>query len=99
MRHFPLRELGWAVVVVAILVAGYVAAYFTMVARTAQTNSSEVRPYYGENRDWVASLFEPVHSIDRECRREYWSDSKEARFEELQRFFDRIEGDMKAARR
>src|SRR5436309_14620124 len=96
MKHLPLREMGYAVVVVVLLAAIYLGSYFAMVKRGARTNWSyspppgeEMPPLVYPRYRWnlgVVAFFAPAHAIDRRLRPGYWSDLAqiEAAIEELQ---------------
>ncbi len=83
MRHFPLRELGYAVVFVAILVAVYIGTYVAIVRRDIVWHEGpapswmipEIVPTYGAKSDILLKLFEPIHAIDKNLRPDYWSDA------------------------
>ena len=80
MRHFPLRELGYAIGFIVLLAALYVGSYYAM-ARRVTDEGCWVR--YAFLDDWALSLFSPIHTVDRQIRPEFWEDE---RFTELSAF-------------
>jgi hypothetical protein len=84
MRHFPLRECGYAVGFLAVLTAIYVGAYCATVDRAwrikrvrdcALLSVGEVEftasPEYPT--DFLRGVFGPIHEIDRKLRPRFWS--------------------------
>jgi hypothetical protein len=73
MRHFPLRELGYAIAFLFVMAALYVGAYWATVQRTVNGFESVV-PVYRTRNDFLSNIFAPVHGLDRKVRDRYWSD-------------------------
>jgi hypothetical protein len=84
MRHFPLRELGWAIAVIVVPMALYAGAYFATVERVVVndwTKPETVRFWgpkhtvarYRVAQEWSAAIFGPMHQLDRKMRPEFWA--------------------------
>jgi hypothetical protein len=70
MRHFPLRELGYAIGFLVLLAVLYVGSYCAMVERRPyQLGIDSVR--YPDA--FLEEVFSPIHQIDRVIRPEFWS--------------------------
>jgi hypothetical protein len=75
MRHFPLRECGYALGVVVLVAAIYVGSYYAMLDHRfvcMAIPGSEAIPIY---RFWHESsdrFFGPAHELDRMIRPGYW---------------------------
>jgi hypothetical protein len=78
MRHFPLRETGYAIGFVVLLAALYVGAYFAMVDRQAiplrMTGGIILYsfPTYRFGDESAAWFFAPMYAIDRRIRSDFW---------------------------
>jgi hypothetical protein len=74
MRHFPLRECGYAFVVVA-LAAVYVGAYYQSVTPSAYAflDDRGIKMKATYPAEWMQAFFAPVHGIDRELRPDTWT--------------------------
>jgi hypothetical protein len=110
MRHFPLRECGFAVGFVVVLATIYVGSYYATVRRqyfppmsaTWIENGTEddyerlnVHPIY--RPECSRTFYSPMYEIDRKLRPDYWS-SKEAKKEEDERFKAMIDEFLRAAK-
>jgi hypothetical protein len=85
MRHFPLRECGFLVGFIVVLAVLYVSAYFALVGQKVAFNRNlivevltgkdfrDVEPAYPA--DWLEPVFDPIHSIDRRLRPDFWADN------------------------
>jgi hypothetical protein len=84
MRHVPLRELGYAVGFIVMLALLHAGAYFAMVSKEIDIESTElavgqtelnvrVNATYWFGSDWSASFFRPVNDADRLIRPRYWA--------------------------
>ena len=79
MKHFPIKELGYALGFVALLLASYVGAYYALVeprGQTIETSFSEyvaMRPAYRWG-DFLSddNLFVMMSEIDRKLRPDAW---------------------------
>ena len=69
MKHLPLRECGYAIVVVVVLLALY-GAYLAMVQRSRHLWNS--RPIYRFGDEQARCFFAPAHEIDRRLRPDFW---------------------------
>jgi hypothetical protein len=76
MRHFPLRELGYAIAFLVLLAAIYVGAYYAMVGQGEMAGfpgSDEVTfpmyPVWQQQSEWFFSL---AHELDKSLRPEFW---------------------------
>jgi hypothetical protein len=87
MRHFPLRECGYAVGFVVVLAALYVGSYFALVDRKSNRTMliadlidldvddlRQLEPRYPAV--WLQGFFGPIHKIDRKLRPDFWSDMR-----------------------
>ena len=81
MKHMPLRECGYAIGFVAILLVLYGGAYIAMMQRTERISGFmfegkiaeiSVRLEYRCGGDTSAAFFGPAHEIDRRLRPEMW---------------------------
>jgi hypothetical protein len=82
MRHFPLRELGYAIGFIVVLTALYVGAYYAMVEKWIESDivldghgldpERKVVVNYRFGGDWAGSLFSPMHALDQKLRPEWW---------------------------
>jgi hypothetical protein len=78
MRHFPLRECGYAVGFILITAAIYVAAYYAAVVRTPKWSRLLMcerqilfhpEPAHAEYpADILVGFFAPMHEVDRKIR-------------------------------
>ena len=66
MRHFPIRELGYAIGFIVALAAIYVGSYYAMVDRGALRDACWVR--YPMGQKWAKPLFAAMHEVDRRLR-------------------------------
>jgi hypothetical protein len=86
MRHFPIRECGYALRFVVLLAVLYVGAYYAMIdlhlhAYEMKTDvliggsltPAQIQPIYRIRGDWIAGFFESWHEIDRRLRPAYWT--------------------------
>jgi hypothetical protein len=87
MRHFPLRELGWAIGFIVLTATAYVGGYFVMVQREIAGLNS-VKPIYRVRSELTSKLFAPIHQVDRQLRLKYWS-GDDAWEEALREMWDR----------
>jgi hypothetical protein len=87
MNHLPLRECGYALTFIVVLLGLYLGAYFAMVERVdfGELIASS-RPYLGPARpfafyrfggDWSQSFFYPAHALDRRIRAELWEGERD----------------------
>jgi ABC-type anion transport system duplicated permease subunit len=77
MKHFPLRELGYAVGILAVLAALYAGSYYAMVTRIEMTiePGGHVLDAFPAYRFWPQAsgvVFSPIYQMDRHLRPEYW---------------------------
>lgn len=72
MRHFPLRELGYAIGFVLLLVAIYVGSYYAMVVRVDWRMNTTCWVEYRFGGEWADRFFSPMHDLDRRFRPEWW---------------------------
>jgi hypothetical protein len=78
MRHFPLRELGYAIGFIVVLTAIYVGAYYATVERARPAVmiwGSEPWPRHAEYRiggDVSAAFISPMERLDRKLFPESW---------------------------
>jgi hypothetical protein len=82
MRHFPLRELGFAIGFTVLLAAIYVGSYYAMVERTEHIQGfmigigipdpPTVRLKYRYGGEWSTAFYYPAHDIDRRLRPDLW---------------------------
>ena len=79
MKHFPLRELGYAVGFIVLLAAIYVGSYYAMVERSSvrvEGRSIAVShprsPFARYPASSLETFFEPIHRLDRMIRHRYW---------------------------
>jgi hypothetical protein len=79
MRHFPLRELGYAIGSIMLLAALYVGSYYAMVERAVRGHMrihaciGDISPKYRFAQEAAEEVFRPLHNMDREIRPSYWS--------------------------
>jgi hypothetical protein len=74
MRHFPLRELGYAIGFIIVLAALYVGSYYAMVLKSGGPSGHDemIRvpdspfafPIYRLNEEWVYGFYAPMYAID-----------------------------------
>ena len=74
MRHFPLRECGYAVGFVVVLTASYVGAYYATVERVVNMKGRfdssfdlamhDCRGYVHWSTGVVRPFFNPIHDVD-----------------------------------
>ena len=79
MRHFPLRELGYAIGFVVLLAAMYVGAYFAMAEPISLPFTSGVGPWtklanYRFGGEASAAFFAPLEAADRKLFPDRWLD-------------------------
>jgi hypothetical protein len=87
MKHFPLREMGYALGFVALLAAAYFGTYYALVERVGFNESNESNPFsrdldkafepsprYGIESTALENLFAPAHALDRQLRPDFWSE-------------------------
>jgi hypothetical protein len=72
MRHFPLREIGYAIGFVVLMAALYVGAYYGMVTKEQFGRGRNFVVDYRIGGEWAESFFAPMHQIDREIRPATW---------------------------
>ena len=74
MRHFPIRELGYAIGFVVLLAVLYVGSYYAMVERIeGQLYAQPIAfPVYRFGQNYSESLFRSMHCLDRKLRPEFW---------------------------
>ena len=70
MRHMPLRECGYAIAFVVLLLFVYGGAYFAMMERKEIGHSPHVSYRFGE--EWTEAIFAPAHDVDRRVRPDVW---------------------------
>jgi hypothetical protein len=85
MRHFPLRELGYAIGFIVLLTALYVGAYYATVERRlgrvirgGKGSSDSQRIFIGAiyakyPMDWLNPFFSPMYDLDLRMRPDFWS--------------------------
>jgi hypothetical protein len=84
MRHFPLKEIGYAIGFIVLLAAIYVGSYLAMVSKEIDIESTEmavgqtelvinVNATYWFGGDWSVSFFRLVNDADRLIRPRYWA--------------------------
>ena len=84
MKHIPLREIGFSIVIVIALAAAlYIACYYAAVVRSGEVDSAgammlrvSVYPTYRWGDDKAAVFFGPAYAIDRRLRPHYWSEDE-----------------------
>src|SRR4051812_35297175 len=84
MRHVPWKELGWAVLVVVLLLGGYGGLYLASVKTDRDAWGIEtwvdgqihfkLNPCYRFGGEWSEAVFKPAHMVDRAIRPTYWVD-------------------------
>jgi hypothetical protein len=78
MRHFPLRECGYALGVVVLLAAIYVGSYYATVQpkyfRMPPGDRACLVEYRLDDEGWLKVFFAPMHDLDRQIRPEWWED-------------------------
>jgi hypothetical protein len=82
MRHFPVRECGYAIGFVVLLAAIYVGSYYAMVERelidatpkdiVVSGSWRAYVPSYRFGGEWAWQIFKPLHELDRRLRPEWW---------------------------
>jgi hypothetical protein len=84
MRHFPWRELGYAVGFLTLLAVLYVGSYYATVERQPigvkwwpETSENPRTTYLldyrlGGGGGWAHDLFGPMHRLDKMIRPDYW---------------------------
>jgi hypothetical protein len=72
MRHFPWRELGYAVGFIVLMGVLYVGAYFAMVDRGSNILFYGWTPEYRFGGSAAETIFAPIHEVDRHVRAEFW---------------------------
>jgi hypothetical protein len=87
MRHFPVREPGYAIGFIVVLAALYVGAYYAMVITRSQYLDRymlslkvstkgppiyRVAPEYRFGGDAAVRFFAPMHDIDTRLRPSIW---------------------------
>jgi hypothetical protein len=76
MRHFPLRELGYALGFVVLLAALYVGSYYAMVERrVAGVSFTIIMVRYRFCEEWARQFFAPVHALDQRLRPDFWDEA------------------------
>jgi hypothetical protein len=86
MRHFPFRELGYAIGFLVFLAALYVGAYCAMVEKVelfAPTDPGGgmamprrviwATPRYRIDDAWGRRIYAPIHAADRQLRPHFWN--------------------------
>jgi hypothetical protein len=87
MRHFSLRECGYAIgfvlLLALLLAATYIGSYYTIIERVlivnpdvSDPNEYVVAPLY--RVDAFYEFFGPLHEFDRKVRPGYWTDIRGA---------------------
>lgn len=78
MKHLPIRECGWAALVLVVLAGLYVGGYYANVVRVelllgSRSGHSVVNVrVYRVGGTWAEAFFAPMHAIDRQIRPAYW---------------------------
>ena len=70
MRHFPWKEIGYAVGFVVLLAVLYVGAYYALVTRTESLRG--FIPVYRFGGDAAVTFFGLSHDFDKAVRPEFW---------------------------
>jgi hypothetical protein len=86
MRHFPLRELGYAFGFLLLLAALYVGAYYAMVVRDGSVyavravhSTGEITPFasvfpkYRWSDESAVAFFSLAFEVDQRIRSDYWT--------------------------
>jgi hypothetical protein len=77
MKHLPLRECGYAIGVVAFLVALYVGSYYALVEKKEAFAVSSWAlgnwPSYRVGGAWAEKLYDPMYHLDRRLRPHIWN--------------------------
>jgi len=85
IKHLPLRECGYAIGFVVLLVALYVGGYYAMVERIVTLTSvtpggvrvsrleKTVTVGYRFESELLHRIFAPMHALDRRLRPEWWN--------------------------
>jgi hypothetical protein len=88
MRHFPLRELGYALGFIVLLAALYVGAYYALSEREDRTYLMVMRHIermertapkvsmvnYRYGGELAVAFFAPIHEVDRKFRPDWWDE-------------------------
>jgi hypothetical protein len=83
MRHFPLRECGYALGFFALLLAIYVGSYCAMVERwelvfgSATYQETRVVALYRFGDEHAVWFFGPAHKVDGWLRPDMWRDEED----------------------
>jgi hypothetical protein len=83
MKHLPLRECGYAIGVVALLLVTYGGAYLAIVEVPEFDDGTRSTIHFGDEPalfvvtyrlggDWSRAFFAPAHELDRRLRPELW---------------------------
>jgi hypothetical protein len=78
MKHFPKKELAYAVAVVALLAGLYVGGYYAMVADRdlvwlgPSRPTFVIVPVYRFGGNTANAIVAHLHGVDRQMRPEYW---------------------------
>ena len=70
MKHLPLRECGYAIAVVVVLLVLYGGAYLALSTKVELDFGTYVDYRFGG--EWSATIFEPAHDVDRFLRADFW---------------------------
>ena len=80
-RSNATANIAAILLVIALLPAGYMGAYYLMLDNSADSFDSvlfalggEKRPVYRVRNEFVADIFWPAHQIDRSIRPAHWRD-------------------------
>ena len=73
MKHLPLRECGYAIAVVVVLLLLYGGAYLALMTYT-NVGSGRLIPIlqYRFGGEWSHGFFAPAHEVDRRFRPDLW---------------------------
>jgi hypothetical protein len=82
MRHFLLRELGYVIGFVVLLLAIYVESYYAMVEKHefdflatlgGRSRVIAALPTYRSRQEWPAYFYRPMYVVDRKLRLDFWN--------------------------
>jgi hypothetical protein len=74
LKHWPVREMGFAIGIVTLLLLSYVGSYAALVTRDFDFRAkSVVVPKYRLGGEYSKRLYSLLHDIDLKIRPEYWT--------------------------
>lgn len=81
-KHLPWKELGWALLFLAVVSTAYFGAYFWLVVPSISggTGWNSIEPAYSNpflhrscaGMDWAVTFFVPAHQVDKLLRPSRW---------------------------